>query len=84
MRKVWIEAALNGPWSRALQPEIPDTSKPLSRRASPARAPAPPSFTPTPMMAAARRPSTGRFTRALSRAFERKWTFRSIRLIHRS
>src|SRR5712672_2908687 len=25
MRKVWIEAALNGPWSRALQPEIPDT-----------------------------------------------------------
>jgi uncharacterized protein (DUF849 family) len=25
MRKVWIEAALNGPWSRALQPGIPDT-----------------------------------------------------------
>jgi len=25
MRKVWIEAALNGPWSRALQPKIPDT-----------------------------------------------------------
>jgi len=23
MRKVWIEAALNGPWSRALQPGIP-------------------------------------------------------------
>ncbi len=23
--KVWIEAALNGPWSRALQPGIPDT-----------------------------------------------------------
>src|ERR1051325_2886565 len=25
MQKVWIEAALNGPWSRALQPGIPDT-----------------------------------------------------------
>lgn len=25
MRKVWIEAALNGPWSRKLQPGIPDT-----------------------------------------------------------
>ncbi len=24
-RKVWIEAALNGPWSRNLQPGIPDT-----------------------------------------------------------
>ena len=25
MRKVWIYAALNGGWSRALQPGIPDT-----------------------------------------------------------
>jgi 3-keto-5-aminohexanoate cleavage enzyme len=25
MRKVWIEAALNGPWSRARQPGAPDT-----------------------------------------------------------
>jgi 3-keto-5-aminohexanoate cleavage enzyme len=25
MRKVWIEVALNGPWSRAHQPGIPDT-----------------------------------------------------------
>ena len=25
MRKVWIEAALNGAWRRALQPGIPDT-----------------------------------------------------------
>jgi hypothetical protein len=25
MRKVWIEAALNGPWTRAWQPSIPDT-----------------------------------------------------------
>lgn len=25
MHKVWIEVALNGPWSRALQPGIPDT-----------------------------------------------------------
>jgi uncharacterized protein (DUF849 family) len=25
MGKVWIEVALNGPWSRALQPGIPDT-----------------------------------------------------------
>ena len=25
MRKVWIEAALNGAWSRARQPGIPDT-----------------------------------------------------------
>src|SRR5947199_10732297 len=25
MHKVWIEAALNGAWSRALQPGIPDT-----------------------------------------------------------
>src|SRR5580698_9791134 len=25
MRKVWIEAALNGPWRRAGQPGIPDT-----------------------------------------------------------
>jgi 3-keto-5-aminohexanoate cleavage enzyme len=25
MRKVWIEAALNGGWSRALQPGIPVT-----------------------------------------------------------
>lgn len=24
-RPVWIEAAINGPWSRALQPSIPDT-----------------------------------------------------------
>jgi 3-keto-5-aminohexanoate cleavage enzyme len=27
MRKVWIEAALNGAWSRALQPGIPDTAE---------------------------------------------------------
>src|SRR6476620_10944952 len=27
MRKVWIEAALNGAWSRAYQPGIPDTVK---------------------------------------------------------
>jgi 3-keto-5-aminohexanoate cleavage enzyme len=25
MHKVWIEAALNGPWSRKFQPDIPDT-----------------------------------------------------------
>src|SRR5215471_5428760 len=25
MRKVWIEAALNGAWSRSRQPSIPDT-----------------------------------------------------------
>jgi len=25
LRKIWIEAALNGPWSRARQPAIPDT-----------------------------------------------------------
>jgi 3-keto-5-aminohexanoate cleavage enzyme len=25
MHRVWIEAALNGPWSRAPQPGIPDT-----------------------------------------------------------
>jgi len=25
VRKVWIEVALNGPWSRAVQPGIPDT-----------------------------------------------------------
>lgn len=25
MRKVWIEAAVNGPWSKARQPAIPDT-----------------------------------------------------------
>src|SRR6476659_4383239 len=25
MRKIWIEAALNGPWSRSRQPGIPDT-----------------------------------------------------------
>jgi uncharacterized protein (DUF849 family) len=25
MRKIWIEAALNGAWSRAMQPGIPDT-----------------------------------------------------------
>jgi uncharacterized protein (DUF849 family) len=25
MHKVWIEAALNGPWSRKRQPSIPDT-----------------------------------------------------------
>ena len=25
MHKVWIEAALNGPWSRKFQPGIPDT-----------------------------------------------------------
>jgi 3-keto-5-aminohexanoate cleavage enzyme len=25
VRKVWIEAALNGAWTRALQPGIPDT-----------------------------------------------------------
>ena len=25
MRKVWIEAALNGAWTRELQPGIPDT-----------------------------------------------------------
>jgi uncharacterized protein (DUF849 family) len=25
MRKVWVEVALNGAWSRALQPRIPDT-----------------------------------------------------------
>jgi uncharacterized protein (DUF849 family) len=32
-----------------------------------------------PVTAAARKPSTGRFTRASSRAFVRKWTFRFIR-----
>jgi 3-keto-5-aminohexanoate cleavage enzyme len=25
MHKIWIEAALNGPWSRSRQPAIPDT-----------------------------------------------------------
>jgi beta-keto acid cleavage enzyme len=25
MRKVWIEAALNGPWTKTRQPGIPDT-----------------------------------------------------------
>ena len=38
MRKVWIEAALNGGWSRALQPEIPTRSRQSSRKALPARA----------------------------------------------
>jgi hypothetical protein len=32
MRKVWIEAALNGPWSRALQPGSPDTVEMRRRR----------------------------------------------------
>jgi 3-keto-5-aminohexanoate cleavage enzyme len=32
MRKVWIEAALNGPWSRKFQPGIPDTVETPERR----------------------------------------------------
>jgi 3-keto-5-aminohexanoate cleavage enzyme len=32
MRKVWIEAASNAPWSRALQPGIPDTVEMRRRR----------------------------------------------------
>jgi hypothetical protein len=32
MRKVWIEAALNGAWSRALQPGIPDTIEAINCR----------------------------------------------------
>jgi uncharacterized protein (DUF849 family) len=30
MRKVWIEAALNGAWSRKFQPGIPDTIEAIS------------------------------------------------------
>jgi len=32
MRKVWIEAALNGAWSRKFQPGIPDTVETPERR----------------------------------------------------
>ena len=37
MRKVWIEAALNGPWSRKFQPGIPDTVETPEARLFPAR-----------------------------------------------
>jgi hypothetical protein len=39
MRKVWIEAALNGAWGGALQPGIPDTVNTvlLNRCGSPSR-----------------------------------------------
>jgi hypothetical protein len=36
MRKSWIEAALNGAWSRKFQPGIPDT---IETKASPAPEP---------------------------------------------
>ena len=55
VRPVWIEVALNGPWGRARQPGIPDTSKRSSPRASPAPRRAPASSMRTPMTAAARR-----------------------------
>jgi len=42
MHKVWIEAALNGAWSRALQPGIPIRSMRSYRKVSPARVPVPP------------------------------------------
>jgi hypothetical protein len=32
MRKVWIEAALNGAWSRKFQPGIPDTVEAKCKR----------------------------------------------------
>ena len=41
MRKIWIEAALNGAWSRALSPASPTRSRQSSRRGSHAHAPAP-------------------------------------------
>ena len=49
MRKVWIEAALNGAWTRALQPGIPERWKRSSPRVSPAHAPAPRSCTRMPI-----------------------------------
>jgi hypothetical protein len=70
MRKLWIEAALNGPWSRSFNRALPIRLRRSSPRASPARAPAPPSFTPTPTTAAACRPTIGRQLRDLAEEVE--------------
>jgi uncharacterized protein (DUF849 family) len=84
MRKVWIEAALNGAWSRALQPGIPDTIEAIIADG----------------VACARAGATIIHTHAydgggpqtfdwqvyarIIEAFGRKWTFRLIRLTQRS
>ena len=48
MRKVWIEVALNGAWSRRLQPGIPIRSETIVAEVSRARERAPPSSTHMP------------------------------------
>ena len=71
MRRVWIEAALNGPWSRALQPGIPDTVDAIiAEGIACARAGAAIVHTHA-YDGADRRPSTGRSMPASSRAFAR-------------
>jgi hypothetical protein len=84
MHKIWIEAALNGAWSRALQPGIPDTIEAIvSEGVACARAGATIIHTHA-YDGAARKPSTGRSMRASLRAFVRKSMFPSIRPILRS
>jgi hypothetical protein len=79
MHRVWIEAALNGPWSRAPQPGIPDTVEAIiAKGVACARAGAihthaydgggPQTF------------DWQVYARASSRVFARRWTFRFIRM----
>jgi hypothetical protein len=63
MRKVWIEAALNGAWSRQLQPGIPDTVEAIIAEGV-ACAPAPPSSTPTSPTTTFGSPISRRWSRA--------------------
>ena len=49
MTKVWIEAALNGPWTRAKQPGIPVAVDEIVATASRAQGRARRSSMPTPM-----------------------------------
>src|SRR6478735_8244691 len=72
MRKVWIEAALNGAWTRALQPGIPDTVEAIIAEG----------------VACARAGATIIHTHAYDgggpKAFATRWTFPSIPPTHRS
>jgi uncharacterized protein (DUF849 family) len=73
MHKVWIEAALNGAWTRARQPGIPDTVEAIiAEGVACARAGA--------TIIHAHAYDTGRSTRALSKAFAPRSRFPFIHL----
>ena len=84
MRKVWIEVALNGAWSRKLQPRHSRHGRGDRRRGHRLRAGRRRDRAHARLPATARRPSTGRSMPASSRASAPRSTCRSILPIRRS